>query len=109
MTTKELVRAMEDKGADEWTSVECPDDFKHIEGLKAGDKLRLKRGVGENEKIKKAIVASVFPEPVAMMEYGKPVERKDFTTLVFLEDFTGGGFVQEFACDSRIFERDEDY
>ena len=108
MTTKELVRAMKDKGATPWTSVECPDDFKPIENLKVGDKLRLKRGVGENEKIRKAIVASVLSEPVVVMEYGKSVERKDFTTMVFLEGFTGGGYVQEFACDSRIFERDED-
>ena len=81
--------------------------FRHIAGLKVGDKLRYKGGAGiKFPKVGGEVVVYDTMEPVSLVEKdGSSTNRFDFTSIFTKND--GDDSIREFRLDSRYFERVE--
>ena len=79
--------------------------FRHIEGLKAGDKLRYIGGPQKTPKKGEIVtVYSVLEGEERKNKDGSQIFRYDFTALFECEE-EGGKYLLEYFEDSRYFER----
>jgi hypothetical protein len=79
--------------------------FQHIEGLKAGDKLRFLGGPQKTLKKGETItVYRVLEKEETYSKESSQILRFDFTALFEKEDF-GEKYLLEYEQDSRYYER----